>query len=111
MTKLLEQRRHVDWKEELKAHLAARQELGPEMDDLNIASFLDKLERELDARIEARFAQETRLARRERRGATATLVITLAMAIPLTAVAASYAGLAGMGIVWAALLLLNFYRR
>lgn len=103
--------RDLDLKEELSVHLAARRELGPEMEDLAIASFLDKLDRELDARIEAKLVQRLRQAQRERRGATVSLIVTLTLAIPLSAVAASYAGLAGLAMVWAAILFLNCYRR
>ncbi len=98
-------------REELKAHLEARRELGPEMDDLLVASFLEKIDREIDSRIEAKLAQRTRALQSDRRGATITLIVTLALAIPLSAVAAWTAGLPGLAIVWAALLFLNLYRR
>ncbi|HZB34229.1 MAG TPA: hypothetical protein VE465_28965 [Streptosporangiaceae bacterium] len=43
--------------EDLRAALAARQELGPDFEPAIIESFLDRLERTIDARVDARVAE------------------------------------------------------
>jgi hypothetical protein len=43
--------------EELRAALAARQELGPDFEPAIIESFLDRLDRTIDARVDARVSE------------------------------------------------------
>jgi hypothetical protein len=83
-------------RQELQATVEARRELGPEHEEHLIAGFLDRIEKEIDARVDARVAG---LGPRQR-------VITekeLAVAVPIVAVAGIFAGATGVVAVAAAL--------
>ena len=45
---------------EIRAAAAAHQELGPEYSDAVVASFLERVEEEIDARVDARMAEARR---------------------------------------------------
>ncbi len=68
--------------EELKAVVAARKELGPEHDEHLVAGFVDKIEKEIDRRVDAKLATRTR-----RRGGSAIHPANLAICIPIIAIA------------------------
>ena len=98
-----------DEKDDAAATLAAYNELPPEYQDAVVESFLNRVDQQL-ARRNAAAAVETRksndVARRNSGGRIASLVICLAMAIPLTAIAASDFGLLGFGVVWAGIIVI-----
>jgi hypothetical protein len=86
--------------EEIRAAAATHQELGPDYQSAVIDSFLDKVGREIDARVDARLdgAEPARYGRRQRppaarqsreRSTFALAVISLIAAIPLSAIALS----------------------
>jgi|1186.fasta_scaffold06743_3 hypothetical protein len=52
---------------EIRAAAAAHEELGPEYSDAVVASFLDRVEEEITARVEARLAEVPRYAETPRR--------------------------------------------
>jgi len=52
---------------EIRAAAAAHEELGPEYSDAVVASFLDRVEEEITARVEARLAEVPRYAQTPRR--------------------------------------------
>jgi hypothetical protein len=54
---------------EIRAAAAAHEELGPEYSDAVVASFLDRVEEEITARVEARLAEVPRPAETPRRAA------------------------------------------
>jgi hypothetical protein len=88
--------------EDIRAAAEAHHELGPEYSDAVVASFLEKVDRELAARVEARLAEAARTAPRRQhsrrpmlRGAVigacaGALATTVAFALP-----ALHAGSAG----------------
>ena len=78
--------------QELEATLAARQELGPAHDDELIAGFLDRIEKEIDRRVDERIAG----ADRRKRGASALHPATLGVCIPIIAIAGGIGGVAGL---------------
>lgn len=89
---------------DLKASLGAQHELGPEMQDHVIEAFLARIEQRIDARVEQRLAERGarpvmpsagsggRSAHPER-----VIAPSLALAIPLVAIAGGLAG--GFGIL------------
>ncbi len=78
----------AEFQDELKATLAARREIDPAMEDTLIANFLQQVERRIDARVDARVDQVAK-ARIKRGGqATGLVAASLALSIPLLAVAA-----------------------
>ena len=72
-----------------------------------IESFLARIEREIDARVDSRLERKTG---RGASGSTAMAVplASLGFAIPLTAIAGGIAGGAGMLLVWIGIVLVNF---
>jgi hypothetical protein len=75
---------------ELEATVAARKELGPEHDEQLIQGFLDRIDGEIDRRVEERVAR-----RRPQR----PLVVnkeTIAIAVPVVAVAGIFGGHIGV---------------
>jgi hypothetical protein len=77
--------------QELKAVVAARRELGPEHEEHLVAGFVDKLEQEIDRRVDAK------LATRRRHGGGSTLhPANLAICIPIIAIAGRIGYLPGL---------------
>jgi hypothetical protein len=89
----------VETQKELEATLAARRELGPEHDQLLIAGFLDRIEKEIDRRVDERVAARGPARRR----ASALHPGNLALCIPLVAIAGGIGGVAGLIVAFIAL--------
>ena len=86
--------------------MAARQELGPEHDDHLIAGFLERIEHELDRRVDERVARRTPGKRR----GSPLHPGNLALCIPIIAVAGGVGGgLAGVIVAALALVIVFVY--
>lgn len=72
--------------------MAARQELGPGHDDQLIAGFLDRIEHELDRRVDERVARRTPAKRR----GSPVHPGNIAVCIPIIAIAGGIGGLPGL---------------
>ena len=95
-------------REELQAALAARRELGDELEPHLIDSFVGRIERRIDERVDERLGPH--LARRQSRSDDKQFVmalVSLGVAIPLTAIAVSNGGLVALAIVWIGIVLVN----
>jgi len=92
---------HPTARSELEATVAARRELGPAHDDELVAGFLDRIQREIDRRVDERVAQ---VAPRPRRHSVIHPA-NLALTIPIIAVSGGIGGVAGLFIAFAALAL------
>jgi hypothetical protein len=79
-------------RQELEATLAARRELGPAHDRELIEGFLDRIEREIDRRVDERVAAR---APRKPRGSPLHPG-NIAVCIPIVAIAGGIAGLGGL---------------
>ncbi len=93
-------------REELQAHVAARRELGPEYEPELMDSFLERIEKRVDER------RHGKAARRETRPHTTItpLVLgSLALSIPLIAIAGERAGALGVAMVCIAIVLVNLF--
>jgi uncharacterized membrane protein len=112
--------RDPELKKELDATVQARRELGPEYESELIDSFLEKVEHRLDAHVERRVRRELaeqqldsarpRPRRHEdgnRNRRFGLAGISLVLAIPLSAIAADEAHLAGLLVTWAGLVGVN----
>jgi len=104
--------------DEIRAAAATHSELGPEYQAAVIESFLDKVGREIDARVDARVAMAQPVAqmpaRRQRSSSGwahspfALAVVSLIAGIPLTGiVVGSHTGIAALAIVWVAIAVIN----
>jgi hypothetical protein len=85
--------------QELEATIAARHELGSEHDEQLIAGFLDKIDKELDRRIDQKVKARRAPGRRVREG-------ELGVFIPIFVIAGIFGGVVGIAAVAAALVAL-----
>lgn len=103
--------------EEVRAAAEIHRELGPDYQQAVIESFLDKVGREIDARVDARLAQQQVAPPPAQRGhgrpgSPLTLAIaSMVLGIPISAIAASAgshpAGFLGLLVVWLAIGVIN----
>jgi hypothetical protein len=97
-------------RDELSAAIEARRELGQELEPQVVDSFLARIEKQIDARIDER--TRNRLpAKQAREHELALANVSILAAIPLLGVAGGTAGLPGVIAISAALVLLNFVFR
>lgn len=89
-------------KEELRAAIEARKELGEEMEPAVIDAFVARLERRLADRAD----QGERALKRERDHQKEMVLGSMAISIPLFAIAAVFAGLPGVVAVCVALVVI-----
>ncbi|MFD3517087.1 hypothetical protein [Streptomyces sp. NPDC058657] len=116
--------RDPELKKDLDATVHARRELGADYEAALVESFLEKVEQRLDTTVDRRVRrqlaeQQLTVARGESRPAKPSsgdggfgerfgfAVITLILAIPLSAIAVANAGLAGLLISWVGILGVN----
>jgi hypothetical protein len=86
--------------QELKAVVAARKELGPDHDEHLVAGFVDKIEKEIDKRVDAKLATPPR-----RRGGSTLHPANLAICIPIIAIAGGIGKTPGLIVAFVALAL------
>jgi hypothetical protein len=91
-------------RQDLQATLAAHKDLGPRYESELIDSFLNRLDRDIDVRIDQRLARRRR-GPRSMFSAVVALAVSLLLAIPLVAVAG---GIAGNNAILAVLILIGF---
>jgi hypothetical protein len=82
----------IETQQELEATLAARRELGPGHDEHLVAGFLDRIEKEIDRRVDERVGARGPA----RRQGTALHPGNLALCIPIVAIAGGIGHLAGL---------------
>ena len=109
---------------ELRAAAETHKELGPEYQDAVLESFVDRVGREIDARVDARLAQAAAQPLAAQRMATppaprapksfsvmALALGSIALGIPLTAIVVAAGshpvGFAGLLVVWIAIAVIN----
>ena len=103
--------------DELRAAAETHHELGADYQSAVIDSFIDKVGREIDARVDARLAYLSQAPsspvrvknhNAARNGALALAIVSIALGIPLTAIEARFHyGIAGLLVVWIALTAIN----
>lgn len=100
-------------RDDVRAAVATRRELGERMEDEIIDDFLERIDRTLEGRIEQRVAQRlgrTRAAAEQRaRNFTGRIAASLGIGIPLTAIAGGIGEVPGIVAVWAGIVALNVY--
>ncbi|MDF6042866.1 hypothetical protein LRD69_11995 [Streptomyces sp. JH14] len=116
--------RDSELRKELNATLQARSELGPEYESALIDSFLEKLDQRLDVTLDQRVRRH--LAEQQvtvARGARAPQVplgnfgerfgfgiISLILAIPLSAIGVANAGIEGLAVAWLGIVGVNAFQ-
>jgi len=91
-----------DLAQELKLHLQTLHDLGPSYSDEVAEAFIRHIDQRIDQRLERRLAQMSA----QRGHDTGAIVWILVLAIPITAIVGGIAGLPGIVVVWAAILML-----
>ena len=97
-------------RDDIAAALEARRELGREMEPAVVDAFADRMERAIEARVDARLAERRADAPARHSGAADHVlpIVSLGVAIPLTAIAAATAGWLAVLIVWLGLVGVNW---
>lgn len=106
--------RDADLKKELNATLQARRELGEEYESALVDSFLEKVEQRIDGAVDRRVrrqvAEQQMVVARGARSPQSTDswgerfgfgIVSLVLAIPLSAIGGGVAGLSGLLVAWA----------
>ncbi|MER7369412.1 hypothetical protein [Nonomuraea wenchangensis] len=105
-------------REDLKATLDARRDLGPDYEKALVESFADRLDETIAGRVRAELAAQGADTAAYRAGprpkakspaSTMTPIVlgSLGIGVPLTAIAAGQAGLLGLAITWIAIVVIN----
>ncbi|NEB78689.1 hypothetical protein G3I40_26170 [Streptomyces sp. SID14478] len=116
-----ERARDAELKKDLDATLHARKELGEEYESAFVDSFLDKVEQRLDSAVDRRvrrqLAEQQMVVARGARGGRSEsdswgerfgfAVVSLVLAIPLSAIAVVNADLPGLLIAWGGIVGVN----
>jgi hypothetical protein len=89
-------------RDEARAALEARRELGPAYEDELVERFAERIEKRLEDRLPAKRPADQ---------GTAIVIVSLIAAIPLLGIAAGTVGLAGVIAVCTALVLVNWIAR
>jgi hypothetical protein len=100
-------------RKDLRAAVAARQELGPEYENEIIDSFLEKLDaRDVQRRVGSlpEPAPRRHPSRETDPGGLALAIVSIVAAIPITAIAAGMIGPFGVLIAWIGLVSINVAR-
>jgi Flp pilus assembly protein TadB len=92
---------------ELEAAIAARHELGDELEPHVLDSFLAQIEQRIDARVDKQLAHKRIRDRGRKEGSFVLALVSLGCGIPITAIALSNGGIAALIVVWAAIVLVN----
>jgi hypothetical protein len=92
-------------KDELSSAVEARRELGPEYEDEVLTSFMEKVEKRLDARLKDR--PDSRPLPRGNPFMVPIALGSMGMGIPLTAIAGGTAGTVGIAFVWIGIAAVN----
>lgn len=102
--------------EELRAAAEVHSELGPGYRDAVVDSFLEKIGREIDARVDARLAdaysgRRPPAPRQPRDNTFALAVVSMALGVPISAIVVAAGpnppGFWGLLVVWAAIVTIN----
>ena len=106
-------------RDDITSAVGARRELGEDLEPAVVEAFLDKIERAIDAQVDAKLA-ESKSRRRTGTGSgggmdagqrLALSIVSLGTGIPITAIAAEQAGAQGILIVWAGIVGVNVAQR
>jgi len=113
----------ADLKKELSATLHARRELGSEYESALVDSFLEKVDQRIDGSVERRvrrqLAEHQMVTARDSRGPKSTdtfgerfgfAIVSLVLAIPLSAIGGSMADLPGLIVAWAGIVGVNAFQ-
>ncbi|TDD58670.1 hypothetical protein E1263_18355 [Kribbella antibiotica] len=100
-----------DVRKDLRAAVAARQELGPEYEAEIIEGFLERLDAQRRATAVPEPVQPPAHPSREKDpGGLALAIVSMGVAVPITAISANMAGVTGVVVSWVGLVGINLAR-
>lgn len=97
-------------RDDIEASLEVRREQGAEIEPALIDSMAARIEETVRRRYEAEVAQRNRdnaAATSGQGGRIAVAIVSLVLAIPMTAIAGAFGGLHGMVLIWVGIVLVN----
>jgi hypothetical protein len=97
-------------RDDLTAAVGARRELGPEYEDAVLDSFLAKLDRQMQARVDATAAERSRdttPAQGERDPGLTLGIVSVIAGIPVTAITTGTEELAALIVAWGGIAAVN----
>jgi hypothetical protein len=97
-------------RKDLRAAVAARQELGPEYEAEIIEGFLEKLDAQRRATALPEPTRPPHPSREQDPGGLALAIVSVVVAIPITAISAAMIGPFGVLLGWAGLVMINVAR-
>jgi len=99
--------------EEVESTIAARRELGEDMEPAVVDAFVDRVERAIEARAQSRVAADrSRYVLEDADGSSLALaIVSLGTGIPITAIAAEQGGVLGIALAWAGIVGVNVAQR
>jgi len=99
-----------DFRHELEATLAAREEIGDELEPQLVDRFADRIEAEIDRRASDKAARQQRPRSPAHNAPMIPLALgSLGLSIPLMGIAGGVAGLGGIIVVCLAIVLVNAF--
>ncbi|GAA4508001.1 MULTISPECIES: hypothetical protein [Nonomuraea] len=99
-----------DVRDELRATIDARRDLGPDYEPALVDSLADRLDATIAARVEAELKRRGKETKRKNDSSRSMVPIALGsmgIGVPLTAIAASQAGTVGLIVAWLSIVLIN----
>ncbi len=95
--------------EEAEAALAARHELGTEYEAAIVDSFVDRVDKAIDARVAEHLADRAvpGSGQSDHNGVLALSIVSLGCGIPITAIAGGIADLPGILVAWCGIAVVN----
>jgi hypothetical protein len=97
-------------RDDIESAIAARRELGDEMEPAVVDAFMAKVDRAIEARA-AEVARRSRKRGGDEGISFALAVISLGTGIPITAIAADSGGITGILVAWAGIVGVNVAHR
>ncbi|HEY9525170.1 MAG TPA: hypothetical protein VIR33_18170 [Thermopolyspora sp.] len=98
-------------RDELRAAVEARRDLGPDYESALVESFLDRVEKTIASRVQgevnAQLTQHPGRRYKSRDPSIAIALGSLGIGVPLTAIASGTTGLAGLLIAWGGIITVN----
>ena len=97
-------------RDDLTAAVGARRELGPDYEDAVLDSFLARLDRQMQERVDATVAERSRrttIAREERDPGLTLGIVSVIAGIPVTAITMGTEELAGLIVAWGGIAAVN----
>jgi hypothetical protein len=96
--------------DEIRATAEIHREISPEYQDAVIDSFIERVGREIDARVDSRLAAQQHQRHQHRSNPLALAITSMALGVPLSGITLGLGSgqqLTGLAIIWIAIAVIN----